>query len=63
LVVLANDGDPDGDAITITQVTAPGMAWLQLMGRPSFNTPTANYLGVDTFTYTITDVSLRILHT
>jgi len=55
LDVLANDGDPDGDAITITQVTAPGHGVVATDGATIVYTPTANYLGVDTFTYTITD--------
>jgi hypothetical protein len=53
--VLANDTDADGDALTVTAVTDP------LHGTTVNNfsdvtyTPDANYVGTDSFNYTIAD--------
>jgi len=56
LDVLANDSDPDdGDTITITQVTAPSHGTATTNGATIIYTPTADYLGTDNLTYTITD--------
>jgi hypothetical protein len=64
LTVLDNDSDPDGDTLTITQVTAPQhgvVSIVRISGTVDFDalvyTPTASYLGMDTFTYTVSDVS------
>jgi len=52
---LANDTDPENDTLTITTITPP------LHGTATHNTthitytPTPNYYGNDTITYTITD--------
>lgn len=53
--VLANDTDPDGDVLTITQVGAPLHGSAALAGRVINYTPTAGYSGSDHFTYTISD--------
>ncbi|MBK1810396.1 tandem-95 repeat protein [Clostridium sp. YIM B02505] len=54
--VLNNDGDVDGDALTITSVTKPahGTAVINEDGTVSY-TPDANYNGTDSFSYTISD--------
>jgi hypothetical protein len=55
--LLANDSDPDGDALTVTAVTATA----QTLGIVSLNngtvsyTPPANFIGTDAFQYTISD--------
>jgi VCBS repeat-containing protein len=54
--VLANDTDPDGDALTATQVTDPANGTLSASANGSFTyTPDANFNGTDTFTYTAND--------
>ncbi|GIU07693.1 hypothetical protein TUM4445_13510 [Shewanella sp. MBTL60-112-B2] len=53
--VLANDSDPDGDPLTITQINAPnGTAQLNLDGTIAY-TPDANFSGLETLSYTISD--------
>ena len=54
--VLANDTDADHDPVTVTSTTAPahGTVLINPDGTIKY-TPTAGYLGPDTFTYTITD--------
>jgi hypothetical protein len=54
--VLANDVDPDGDALTVTAVTQPanGMVVVNPDNTVTY-TPAANFNGTDTFTYTISD--------
>lgn len=54
--VLANDRDPDGDPITVTQVGTPanGTAVLGTAGNVTY-TPRAGFVGTDTFTYRISD--------
>jgi Ca2+-binding RTX toxin-like protein len=55
--LLANDGDPDGDAISfvgIQQVVPHGRAFLLPDGRISF-TPDGDYVGEVRFAYQITD--------
>ena len=55
--VLANDSDPDNDAVlTITTVTqGANGATVTTDGATVSYTPAANFDGTDTFTYTITD--------
>ncbi len=55
--VLANDTDPDGDALTVTAAgpAGRGMATVNPGGGSVLYTPTANLCGVDTFPYTISD--------
>jgi VCBS repeat-containing protein len=54
--VLANDTDPDGDTVKVTSTTVPahGTVVINPDGTIKY-TPTAGYVGADTFTYTITD--------
>ncbi len=54
--VLANDSDPDGDALTVTTVSSPshGVAFISENNTVTY-TPVANYFGSDSFLYTATD--------
>lgn len=54
--VLDNDRDADGDALTATVVDSTSHGVLTFAADGSFvYTPTTNYLGSDSFTYTVTD--------
>jgi VCBS repeat-containing protein len=54
--VLANDGDPDGDALTSVSASAPAHGALDLNPDGSFvYTPTANFAGIDSFRYRASD--------
>ena len=57
LDVLANDTDPDGDALTVTAVTSPahGTAEVNAEENAVDITPDLNYNGLLTFTYTVSD--------
>jgi outer membrane protein OmpA-like peptidoglycan-associated protein len=54
---LANDTDADGDALSITAVSAPGKGTAIISGNKINYTPNAAScsVGTDTFTYTISD--------
>lgn len=57
--VLANDRDPDGDAIRALPVTAPVHGTLVLNVDGSFRyTPAAGYSGADSFSYSAADASV-----
>jgi hypothetical protein len=53
--VLANDTDPEGDAINVIASTQPANGTITLSGGVFTYTPNAGFTGVDTFTYTIDD--------
>ncbi|UUO02919.1 cadherin-like domain-containing protein [Mycolicibacterium novocastrense] len=54
--LLANDVDFNGDALSATLLTSPKNGTVTLNADGSFSyTPTANYSGVDTFTYHVSD--------
>lgn len=53
--VLANDHDPDGDALAIVSVTAPQHGIATVSGARVVYTPAAGYIGPDTFSYTVND--------
>ncbi|HVT32239.1 MAG TPA: Ig-like domain-containing protein [Rhodanobacteraceae bacterium] len=53
--VLANDSDPDGDALAITAVAAPAHGVASIAGSAIVYTPSAGFTGTDTFRYTIGD--------
>ncbi len=54
--VLANDVEPEGDSLTVSTVSTPGHGALILNGDNTFTyTSTAGYLGLDNFTYQISD--------
>ncbi len=54
--VLANDSDPDGDALTLGAIVQPlnGMVVVNSAGELIYS-PTAGFFGADTFTYEATD--------
>ncbi|WP_299157100.1 cadherin-like domain-containing protein, partial [uncultured Christiangramia sp.] len=51
-----NDSDPDGDELTVTEVTQPGngSAVINTDGTVTYS-PNENFNGTDTFEYTISD--------
>jgi VCBS repeat-containing protein len=54
--VLANDTDPDGEALTASLVSGPSHGALTLRADGSFTyTPVVTYFGTDTFTYSASD--------
>ena len=53
--VLANDSDPDGDPLTIVSVTPPTGGTTQIVNNEVLYSPSPNFSGVDTFSYTISD--------
>jgi len=54
--VLTNDTDADGDVLTAAVGTGPSHGTLTLNDNGSFTyTPTENFYGTDTFSYTISD--------
>jgi len=55
--VLRNDTDPEDDALTITDVTAPSNGTATIDGNRVRYTPAPDFNGTDTFTYTITDTA------
>jgi hypothetical protein len=52
---LANDSDPEGDALQITSYTQPGFGGVTLNGGVFAYTPNPWAGGPDSFTYTIND--------
>ncbi|MGK7904275.1 MAG: Ig-like domain-containing protein, partial [Hormoscilla sp.] len=55
--VLDNDSDPDGDRISVTEFTATTLLGGTVSGTDDVltYTPAADFLGTDSFTYTIND--------
>ncbi|MEO8133999.1 MAG: Ig-like domain-containing protein [Betaproteobacteria bacterium] len=53
--VLANDSDPDGDALAITAVGVPAHGTVVVLGGRVSYTPVSGFSGADTFTYAISD--------
>lgn len=53
--VLANDSDPDGDALTIQSIDAVGNGVAVIEAGEIRYTPNAGFSGPDTITYTISD--------
>jgi CSLREA domain-containing protein len=54
--VLANDTDPESNALTAAVVTNPAQGTLTLNANGTFSyTPNANYYGADSFTYRAND--------
>jgi outer membrane protein OmpA-like peptidoglycan-associated protein len=56
--VLANDSDPDGDALTIVAVTTPANGSATIAGAAIRYVPRTGFVGADSFTYTISDGAL-----
>jgi GH18 family chitinase/endo-1,4-beta-D-glucanase Y len=50
---LANDSDPGGGNLTITNTTSPSNGAISLNGTTITYTPNANFTGTDTFNYTV----------
>jgi len=55
--VLANDSDPDGDAISIVSASAPTNGTTLIVSGQIAYIPQAGYVGADSFTYIIEDTS------
>lgn len=54
--VLANDTDPDGDTLSVSSATDPAHGSTTVNGDNTITyTPDANWNGIDTFDYTISD--------
>ncbi|MGK7900085.1 MAG: Ig-like domain-containing protein [Hormoscilla sp.] len=58
IAVLANDVDPDGDPILVTGVSSPGNGSANISNNQIIYSPAANFVGNDSFNYTISDGSL-----
>lgn len=56
--VLANDTDPDDDTLSVGGVGQPGNGQTGISGTHVIYTPTLNFMGSDTFTYTASDGDL-----
>ncbi|MCP4702401.1 MAG: tandem-95 repeat protein [Gammaproteobacteria bacterium] len=52
--VLANDFDPEGDSLTITELSQPAYGSVAVEGTSVRYTPNSVF-GIDTFTYTVSD--------
>ncbi len=56
ITILANDSDPEHDALTVSLVDAPQHGTVQLNADGTVTyTPDANYHGADSFTYRVND--------
>ena len=53
--VLINDSDPDGDVISVVSVTQGSRGTAVIQGGQVVYTAAANQVGLDTFTYVLTD--------
>ncbi|MBX2999576.1 MAG: tandem-95 repeat protein [Caldilineaceae bacterium] len=65
IAVLTNDSDPDGGSLSLTALSAPTYGLAAVSGPSSavIYTPTLNFHGADTFTYTISDGALSVTAT
>lgn len=55
IAILANDTDTDNKPLSIQSVTTPAHGTVTIQGTNVIYTPAKDYVGSDTFTYTITD--------
>jgi len=55
IAVLTNDSDPDADTLTIAAASPPQHGVVTVLNDTLMYTPTTDYVGGDTFTYTISD--------
>lgn len=55
IAVLTNDTDPDDDPLTVTGVTQGSNGTVTFTAQTVMYTPGAGFLGMDAFTYTISD--------
>ena len=58
LTVLGNDTDPNGDSLIVAGVDAPANGTATISGVTVVYTPTLNFNGTDTFSYTASDGAL-----
>ena len=55
IAVLENDEDADDDPLSILRTTQPANGVVAIAGNAILYTPTPKFIGVDTFTYEVTD--------
>ncbi len=55
IMVLLNDNDIDGDSLTVIGVTQPPHGSVTFSASTVFYTPQANFVGADSFSYTVND--------
>lgn len=55
LDVLANDSDPDGDGLTIVDVSQPANGQAEISGGAVLYSPAPGFFGSETFSYTVED--------
>lgn len=55
ILVLGNDIDVDGEALTIVAISEPSFGTAVIEGSKIVYTPLLNFFGADSFTYTISD--------
>ena len=55
IAVLANDTDPDGDALAVQSVTPPISGSAAVSGNAVLYTPATGFSGIDRFAYTVSD--------
>lgn len=53
--LLLNDSDPDGNSLNVVGGTLPGHGTFVPNATGAVYTPNANYVGTDSFTYTVSD--------
>lgn len=53
--ILANDSDPDGDALAITAVVGPSTGSVAIQGNEVVYTPPRNFIGSASFVYSVAD--------
>lgn len=53
--VLANDSDPEGDALSVVSVTQPANGTVSFAKTAVTYKPSSGFVGTNTFTYTISD--------
>ena len=61
--VLANDSDPQGEAIEIATFTQPSKGNLNKVNNKFYYTPQLSYKGADSFTYNIREVADNSIYT
>lgn len=55
IMPLANDSDIEGDTLTLSAVGTPGNGTAAISGTDVVYTPTASFVGTDSFSYTVDD--------
>jgi large repetitive protein len=55
IAVLTNDSDPDGDVLSVQSTTQPSSGSVMSNGTSVTYTPEADFNGVDSFSYTVSD--------